>query len=296
MISSGGTPSPLAQLLASHVHAIRTDSWQRLCRTISTSAGYVRISVQVDCVMSSPAPSPAGSATVIAAMQLPVVGAEGSGPQPTAPGASAGATAPQAPPPPPPLRFQVRGEEAGIVLRPSITVVTTVEELVRATEDRAQDIEIRAHLDLRTLDGRPSGHVGQTESKLPLERNILSPSPSLLVTAKPTRSIRACSPFLYPSGVFFAKHRLFAVLGQQTVRPGRVPATPSCQSQVKLNEHFGPSCQAHTASYINTCAHSHRMLACKHLGQNNRQLDHGLGPCLRFSRHDAPAEMGQFAM
>ena len=194
--SDPAAPSPLTQPLASHAHTVRVDGRHRLCLTTATSAGYVRVAVQVSCVVSSPAPSPAGSVTVMAARRLPVSEAEGSGPQPPAPAASAGPTAHQLPPPPPPVQLWPHGEEDGITPLANIVVVTTVDELVLATQERAQDIEIRAHLDLRMLDGRTSGNLGQRDSDGPLESSRLSQAGSLLVSEPPTRSIRACSPFL----------------------------------------------------------------------------------------------------
>ena len=137
--------------------------------------------------MSSPAPSPA---TVIAGGHRPRSAAEGSAPQPPASAASAGVAAPPAAPPPA-LRLQSNEEEHGIVPRANITVVSTVDELVRATEERAQDIEIRSHLDLRTLDGRLRGSQSQQDGEGPLEHRTLFRS--LLVLEPPTRSIRARS-------------------------------------------------------------------------------------------------------
>ena len=93
--------------------------------------------------------------------------------------------APRAAAPPPPV------DGGGLILGPAnITVVRTAVQLKQAVVDRAQDIEIREHLDLTPLlDGR--GPFLDTPTEEYLRTAIIDPL-ALVLLEVGTRTIRVC--------------------------------------------------------------------------------------------------------
>lgn len=81
-------------------------------------------------------------------------------------------------------RAQARPREVRAVPRANITVVRSAAELQAAAEAKAQDIEIRAHLDLRKL----------RRLQNPLVTSAVAGSYALLYADPPLRSIRVRSP------------------------------------------------------------------------------------------------------
>ena len=88
----------------------------------------------------------------------------------------------QRPPPPPPPSAHPK------VAAAAVTAVTTAAELQSASIDQRQDIEIQAHLDLRSLDRLPNlvQHMEATERELVVD--------ALFVAHRSMRSMRVRPP------------------------------------------------------------------------------------------------------
>ena len=105
------------------------------------------------------------------------------------------ASRPSRPPPPPSPSAPVHKTAAApgapapqaphrIIPPANITIVTTAEELQEASLAGAQDIEIRRHIDLRTLTTVPNPSIGGVEAVTNPKRL------ALLYASPPLRSIR----------------------------------------------------------------------------------------------------------